>query len=484
VIESEMFSWPRASEPQIDLARTHPERYQQFLEAELKDRSEKLALAESSAGVGIWDIDIAAQTVRGTEQFFRLMGLPPTGGSVPIETIRALRIGEDRDRVVQGYVDTIAAGGESYESEYRIRRPDGEIRWIYGRGRVIRNAAGEPVRYSGVDIDITERKVAQAAQRDSQARLQLALDAAGLGVWEAVTDGNIKGSPELNRILGFEPGRDITADELRSRCMPGEYERLREIGQQAITAGERFIQVEFRIKWPDASMHWILLRAETQFNPDDKTLVGALGVAMDVTDRKEAEERQQLLMQELDHRVKNTLATVQAISHQTFRAVEDIPAATSAFNARLAALANAHGVLTIASWQSADLNHIVTGALQPFQDPERERFSTSGPSVYLSPQLALALAMTLHELCTNAVKYGALASAAGKVDLNWRLAGSPPRLAMRWVESGGPTVSPPKRTGFGSRMIKGGLAHAGDVQIDFPPDGVVCTIDIALEPTA
>jgi PAS domain S-box-containing protein len=478
-----MFSWPGAPGPQVDMA-SQTERYRQFLEAELKDRSEKLALAESSAGVGIWDIDIAAQTVRGTEQFFRLMGLEPTDLPVPLETIRSLRIGEDRDRVVQGYVETIAAGRDAYESEYRIRRPDGAIRWIYGRGRVIRNAAGQPVRYSGVDIDITERKAAQAAQRDSQARLQLALDAAGLGVWEAVTGGNMKGSPELNRILGFEPGRDITADELRSRYMPGEYERLREIGQKALAAGDRFLQIEFRIKWPDESVHWILLRAEIQFAADGKTPVGALGVAMDITDRKESEERQQLLMRELDHRVKNTLATVQAISHQTFRAIEDIPAATSTFNARLGALANAHSVLTNASWQSADLVDIVTAALQPFQDPERERFSAAGPSVYLSPQLALAIAMTLHELCTNAVKYGALTGASGKVDLTWRLAGSPPRLVMRWVERGGPTVAPPKRTGFGSRLIKGGLAHAGDVQIDFPPDGVVCTIDIALEPAA
>ena len=468
----------------VDPADTDTQRYRQFLESELRDRSEKLALAEASAGVGIWDIDIAAQTVRGTEQFFRLMGLPPTDRPVPIDTIRALRIGEDRDRVAQGYIDTIASGHDAYDSEYRIRRPDGAIRWIYGRGRVVRNERGEPIRYSGVDIDITERKAAELAKRDSDARLRLALDAASLAVWEVGPGGKIKGSPELNRLLGIEPGVEITRELFQSRQVPGEQERLREAAQKALAAGQKNFQAEFRLLASSGEVRWFLLRADLQFD-DESNPNGAIGVIMDVTDRKAAEERQHLLMRELDHRVKNTLATVQAISHQTFRAVDHIPTAITTFNARLAALANAHGVLTSASWRAADVVEIVSAALQPFRDPERDRFTVAGPSVFLSPQLALSLAMTLHELCTNAAKYGALAVPAGSVQLTWEIGGSPPRLTMRWREAGGPPVAAPKKTGFGSRLITGGLAHAGRVRLDYAAEGVVCTIDIALElPTA
>jgi PAS domain S-box-containing protein len=456
------------------------ERYRRFLETELNDRSEKLALAESSAGVGIWDIDIASQTVRGTAQFFRLMGLPATELPVPIDAIRALRIGEDRDRVVQGYVETIASGRDSYESEYRIRRPDGAIRWIYGRGRVIRSAAGIPIRYSGVDIDITERKLAEMAQRDSQARLQLALDAAALGVWEIDTTGQLRSSPDLSRILGFEQNHELTLDDLRSRSVQGESDRLREAALQTLAAGGRSFQTEFRLRGPDDEIRWILVRAEIQVDAAGQPS-GAIGVMMDVSERKAAEERQQLMMRELDHRVKNTLATVQAISHQTFRAVEDIPAAVATFNARLAALANAHGVLTSASWQSADIVDIVSAALHPFLDPDRERFTISGPSALVSPQLALGLAMTLHELCTNAAKYGAFAAPNGTVEVSWTVSGTPLRLSLKWIERGGPAVKPPKKTGFGTRLITGGLGHAGVVKLEYAQGGLVCTMDIALE---
>jgi PAS domain S-box-containing protein len=133
---------------------------------------EALALAERSAGIGVWSIDLTTGRVRGTAQFYRIMGLEPTHDSVPVETIRALRHPDDRDRVVAGFREALDGGGDSYEIEYRIIRPDGNLRWIFGRGRVIRDRAGAPVRYSGVDLDITDRKATEEALSAAKQELE------------------------------------------------------------------------------------------------------------------------------------------------------------------------------------------------------------------------------------------------------------------------------------------------------------------------
>ena len=128
------------------------------MERELRERDEILGLAESSAGIGVWDMDMAAQTVRATPQFFRIIGLEPTDHPVSIDQLRAVRHPEDRDQVVNNFRRVMESGEDQYEAEYRIIRPDGKVRWIFGRGRVYRGSNGHPVRYSGIDIDITDRK--------------------------------------------------------------------------------------------------------------------------------------------------------------------------------------------------------------------------------------------------------------------------------------------------------------------------------------
>jgi PAS domain S-box-containing protein len=142
------------------------------LKQELAERDVLLRMAEESAGIGIWDIDVATDTVQGTEQFFRIMGLEPTNEPVSMRVLRGLRLDEDRERVNDGYREAVKSHRETYDSEYRIRRPDGAIRLIFGRGRVIRDGGDTPVRYSGIDIDITERKAAQEQRELLLAELQ------------------------------------------------------------------------------------------------------------------------------------------------------------------------------------------------------------------------------------------------------------------------------------------------------------------------
>ncbi|WP_407523562.1 HWE histidine kinase domain-containing protein [Methylobacterium oryzisoli] len=222
---------------------------------------------------------------------------------------------------------------------------------------------------------------------------------------------------------------------------------------------------------------------------DDGGLIGFLKILRDRTVEKRATEHQQLLVNELNHRVKNTLATVQAFTTQTLRTAGSLNEAREAITARLIALSKAHDVLTAESWDGADLSQIVADALR-LHGGDGQRCRWQGNPIRISPRIALALAMVLHELATNAIKYGALSNATGTVTVTWRVideGGRPPaarlRLALRWEEQGGPPVQAPTRKGFGSRMIERGLASelGGEVEISFEPAGVICVLDIPLE---
>ena len=195
-----------------------------------------------------------------------------------------------------------------------------------------------------------------------------------------------------------------------------------------------------------------------------------------------------LLINELNHRVKNTLATVQSIVTQTLRSGGAPLSTRDTLTARIVALSKAHDVLTNEQWSGADLGEIVGQAVQPFRlGLGEERIATDGPKVRLEPKTAIAIALALHELATNAVKYGALSTSEGHIDFSWSLSkGSGPReLTATWREIDGPRVSPPTRAGFGTRLIERGLAADlnGEVRIAYPVDGVVCTIRARLDPT-
>lgn len=223
---------------------------------------------------------------------------------------------------------------------------------------------------------------------------------------------------------------------------------------------------------------------------DEGGLIGFLKILRDRTDAHLAREHQQLLINELNHRVKNTLTTVQAFTTQSLRSATCLQEARETITARLIALSKAHDVLTAENWEGADLARIVADALR-LHHADGRRCSWEGDGVRVAPRTALALSMMLHELATNATKYGALSNDVGSVVVTWAAVDADDlpsadcqRLRMRWQERDGPPVSPPSRSGFGSRMIERGLANelGGDVRILYEPAGVVCTLDIPLEP--
>jgi signal transduction histidine kinase/DNA-binding response OmpR family regulator len=247
--------------------------------------------------------------------------------------------------------------------------------------------------------------------------------------------------------------------------------------------GEVVGNQEVEICFDDGSKVATLMQAAPLRDPTGQ-IVGAVSAALDISERKRVEDHRMLLLNELNHRVKNTLAIVQAIAAQTFRGTPLDGHAREHFEGRLMALSGAHDVLTDENWEGADLNEIVTRALTPYQGDNPNRFQISGQPVRLSAKIALSISMALHELATNAVKYGALSKSNGRVTIAWHAQQQPqhPELRLEWLETNGPPVSPPRHKGFGSRLIERGLAQElnGGARIEYRPTGVWCEITVRL----
>lgn len=206
-------------------------------------------------------------------------------------------------------------------------------------------------------------------------------------------------------------------------------------------------------------------------------MVGAVNMLVDITERKQAEEEKTLLLRELAHRVNNTFAVILAITQQSLRSASSADAFAESLTGRLQALAHAHNLLLAKDWTGADLGEIAKGQLAAFSLKGGDRLKIEGPKVMLPPTQVIALGVVLHELGTNAVKYGALSVEGGKVELSWTL--NEDRISLTWAERNGPKVVPPSRRGLGSKLIERGLPNAG-IDWRFLPDGVVCAIELPI----
>jgi two-component sensor histidine kinase/PAS domain-containing protein len=266
--------------------------------------------------------------------------------------------------------------------------------------------------------------------------------------------------------LAYKDGRAVSRDDRPlSRAMRGEQ-----------TDNEEFAYVLL-----DGTERILLTSARPLFDLPGR-IVGAVQVSLDITERKRGEEQRKLLVNELNHRVKNTLAVVQAIASQTLRSANDLAGAERALVGRLVSLAKAHDILTHENWSGADLRELILGSLAPHAGIER--FEIDGPEVWLPPTLALSLAMAVHELTTNAIKYGALSTPGGRVAIGWTSVerDEAQHLSLAWRERGGPPVAPVRRKGFGTRMLERLLDAelGGKVEIRFEETGLVCVLEVDL----
>jgi len=280
------------------------------------------------------------------------------------------------------------------------------------------------------------------------------------------------------RIFGYHPDEAIgqhvslliPADRLDEE--PAIIERIR--------SGERIDHYETIRRRKDGTLLNVSLTVSPVKNAAGQ-VVGASKIARDITEKVRAEEARELLLHEIKHRVKNTLGTVQAIAAQTFR---DGPRTErDAFAGRLRALANAHDLLTQEHLDHVSARCMIERALAPFQENRNARFTLTGDDVILDSNQALLLAMALHELATNAVKYGALSNDAGKATLTWQVGSTNNgrHFRLEWCENGGPPVHEPTRRGFGSTLIERALTQEQGLScFEFRPNGVVCRLEIKL----
>lgn len=242
------------------------------------------------------------------------------------------------------------------------------------------------------------------------------------------------------------------------------------------TSSKTTFELEHRVKLPDGGFGWVFSRAVPIFDERGQ-VIEWFGAASDITPRKTVEEQQELRNHEIGHRLKNILAVVQSIAFQTIRAAADLPSAQKALSARLEALARSQNVLLSGEAETTNLQGIIATATGQHEEGSG-RILVHGPAVQIDSAAALNLALTFHELATNAVKYGALREPDGKVDVSWKIDGT--SLNLRWVESGGPVVTPPERKGFGSKLIERGLVAGGRAHVDFHPSGLVYTLSAPL----
>lgn len=314
----------------------------------------------------------------------------------------------------------------------------------------------------------------------SESRMRFILNAAGMGVWTLdVSNQRLVASAHCKSNFGRAPDEPFTYLDLQNAVHPDDRERWQSVVAAAVNTGEEFA-IEYRIITQKNEIRWIEVRGQTSFGVTDEA-TGIAGVSLDITARREAEEHRKLLARELNHRVKNSLATAQSVFAQSLRSASSVEEAQTIAFGRMQALSMAQDLLTKEGFSAAGLQEVVKASVGPF---DGGAFRIAGPRVMLGARAVSAFSLALHELATNASKYGALTTNNGTVTITWEIASSAHNslVHFQWSEMGGPSVSVPQRRGFGSRVIESALAVeiGGTAEIDFRPSGILFEVTAPL----
>ncbi|MBJ6125118.1 PAS domain S-box protein [Microvirga splendida] len=374
------------------------------------------------------------------------------------------------------------AAHEPFRVEYRLRRADGTYRWAIDAAAPRFSEDGTYLGYVGSVLDITDRKEIEDRLSASAAEFRTLTNAAPALVWASANDGSIIYMNERWHEYTGQRVEDAIGFGWTAMMHPEDAKRILPYWQHCRETGETY-EGEARYRRRDGEYRWHTFRALPHAGPDG-AIEKWFGLSVDIHERKQWDEHRELLINELNHRVKNTLAIVQSMASQSLRQVseENRPQA-KAFEDRLFALARAHDVLTRENWEGAELREIIKEVVEPYLRQKTKHIEIEGPRLRLIPRTALAIAMATHELATNAAKYGALSVPSGCVFITWTITSDEiPRLELRWQERDGPPVVAPTRRGFGTRLIERSLATdvGGDVRLTYEPAGVVCVMNVPL----
>jgi len=371
---------------------------------------------------------------------------------------------------------------EPFQLEYRIRRSDGAYRWAIDAAAPRFGEDGTFLGYVGSVLDITDRKEIEDRLSKSEVEFRTVTNAAPALVWTCLADGRVIYMNDRWREFTGETAEAALGLGWIQAIHPEDADRIRAYWQHCRETGDVY-EGEVRYRRKDGEYRWHAFRALPYIDPNG-AIEKWFGVSVDIHERKQWEEHRELLINELNHRVKNTLAVVQAMAAQSLRQMdEENRPKLESFESRLFALARAHDVLTRENWEGAELREIIHEVVEPYLRQGTRRFEIKGPRLRLIPRTALAIAMAIHELTTNAAKYGALSVPSGCVVITWTVTQEEaPFLVLRWEERNGPSVVAPTRKGFGTRLIQRSLAQdiEGDVQLTYAPTGVVCAMSIPL----
>lgn len=421
-------------------------------------------------GVCTWSWKVATDELWWSPQLCELYGV----SSRPVDVSDFLELvhPDDREQVaasIRGFLDT----EDTFEHAFRIVRPDGSLRWVLDRGRVLREE-GRIVLLQGANIDITAQREAEFAHRSAERRAAFAARIGGLVSWEVDGEtGEVLSENGLNALFGLpdEP-KVLHISDFISRIHPEDAAHVHDAFRQACEPGGRY-EAEFRVR---RGTGWRWLYGCGEYSGDGKH-ARVVGFNKDIDDEHRARAKDQEVAREMQHRVKNVLSLVAALARQTFAGGP----AVQSFEGRLRALASTADQLTQMNPEPVDLRELLNRVLQ---GPRAvvDRIVLDGPTVQVAARHTLGLTLTFHELATNALKYGALSGTTGQVSLCWSISDDGASLQLDWTESGGPPVIEPRTFGFGSRLIQRQImAEAGNrLDIAYPPEGVRCTIRLVL----
>ncbi len=445
--------------------------------AALHDAEARLQLAQDAGGLAVFDWNLVTGRVLWSEKFAELLHLPADAANAPFdpELIGRHLHPDDRAGLAEYYRSLVADGGV-FDCDFRVLLPDGAIHWITARGKFLKGPSGRLERILCLSRDITERKQADLRNAQLAAIVASSIDA-------------IVSVDFSDTILTWNSGAEqlfaYTAQEVLGRktdfLVPSELLPERRAIMQRLMNGEA-VEYQTQRRRKDGQTIDVWIRG-APVRGLDGNLVGGSLIIRDITAQTQREAHIRFLMRELTHRSKNLLAVIQAMARQSLSLLTTPEEFVVRFSERLSGLAGSHDLLSSDDWAGASLVQLIRSQLQHYSDLFGTRIHLEGPNLVLRPEAAQNIGIALHELSTNAAKFGALSVSQGTVMVSWQLMmdeNNTRRMQMRWEERGGPPVVPPNHKGFGHMVMDRitGQALGGRSQAQFSPGGVCWTLDV------
>jgi two-component sensor histidine kinase len=441
--------------------------------------------------IGIYVCDVEGRILRANAKAEELWGRKVSlldraqrfCGCFRVETMTGVFIPPDATPMAQ----SIRHGATFKGIEARVENPDGR-KWVAAVTiEPLRDATGCITGAINCFQDITREYQQREALERRHKSFDLAMTASKMGTWRYTMADNICiYDDNAQRLYGLTESHFLHDDDgVKGKFHPEDMDTMwSRVAKACDPNGDGLYDVEYRVKQLDGSWLWLSAWGYVEFEGEGaaRKPVAITGASRDISETMRGNEAQKLLVNELNHRVKNMLATVQSLAMQTRRSTPD--SFGERFEARLMALSRAHDLLTRRQWSGAGLNELFQQAVLPFNGEAEPAIRMEGPDHTLSTRVALALAMAMHELATNASKYGALSLPSGRIDIKWSIAARSGGewLDLAWVEHGGPDVTEPTRKGFGTRLIERTIGKdlGGNADLRFMPSGLQCALSFPL----